>query len=375
MKNWPWKPDPDYRRLIQTLRRKGDPARVPFLELFADPEIIGAVLDEAPAPAKDKIQDRATLNLWVDQRIRFWHCLGYDAFWLGATLSWGRLHSLESGDTAGYPREKRTWVNEQRGRITSWQDFEQYPWPSFKDVDFYPMEYAGRHIPDGMGIIAQIGGVLEPAMWLMGYETFALALYEQPDLVTAIFKRLIEVYAPLAVALVQLDGVIALWMGDDMGYKTGPMISPKHLRAHVFPIQKQIAAIAHAAGLPFLLHSCGNLESVMEDLIEDVGIDAKHSYEDVIEPVEQFCARYGERISVIGGVDMDLLTRGSEEQIRARTRQILTSCAGTGGYILGSGNSLANYIPPENFLAMLDEGWKFNTQSVRRHSTPDHRGK
>lgn len=359
---WPWKPDPDYRRLINTLLRKGDPNRVPFLELFADPEIIGAILEETPAPAKNKIRDRATLDLWVDQRIRFWHILGYDAFWLGATLNWGDFHSLESSDTAGLPRDRRTWVNEQRGRIANWKDFDQYPWPSYSDVDFYPLEFASRHIPDGMGIIAQIGGVLEPVMWLMGYETFAIAIYEQSDLIEAILDRLIEVYAPLASALVQMDGVIALWMGDDMGYKTGPMISPKHLRRFVFPIQKQIAAIAHSAGLPFLLHSCGNLESVMEDLIEDVRIDAKHSFEDVIEPVEQFSARYGDRVSVIGGIDVDLLTRGSEEQVRVRTRQILANLTDTRGYILGSGNSVANYIPPENFLAMLDEGWKYNSE-------------
>jgi uroporphyrinogen decarboxylase len=154
---------------------------------------------------------------------------------------------------------------------------------------------------------------------------------------------------------------MALWMGDDMGFKTGTMISPRHLRKYVFPIQKQIAAIAHQKGLPFLLHSCGNLEAVMEDLINEVGIDAKHSFEDVIEPVEQFSARYGNRIAVIGGVDLDLLARGTEEQIRTRTRQILTACAPSGGYVLGSGNSIANYIPPRNFLAMLDEGWRFNS--------------
>jgi len=363
MENWPWKPDPDFRRLLAALSRNGDPARVPFLELFADQEIMGAVLGEPPAPTKDRIQDRATLNVWLDQKIRFWHYLGYDAFWHGANLSWGKLLPLETGDTASLSREKRTWVDEKRGMVASWEDFEKYPWPTSADVDFYPMEYAIRYTPDGMGIIAQIGGILEPLMWLMGYETFAVALYEQPDLVDAVLNRITEVTVPLASALVKMDRVIALWMGDDMGFKTGPMVSPKHLRKLIFPVQKQIAAVAHQAGIPFLLHSCGNLETVMEDLIDDVGIDAKHSFEDVIEPVEHFSALYGSRVSVIGGVDMDLLARGSEDQVRARTRQILERCAGTGSYILGSGNSIANYIPPENYLAMLDEGCKFNTSA------------
>ena len=137
------------------------------------------------------------------------------------------------------------------------------------------------------------------------------------------------------------------------------MISPKHLRKWVFPIQKQIVSIVHAKGLPFLLHSCGNLEAIMPELIDSVGIDAKHSFEDVIEPVKKFSALYGNRIAVIGGVDMDILARGTEDQVRRRTRQILEACLPSQGYILGSGNSIANYIPPRNFLAMLDEGRKY----------------
>jgi uroporphyrinogen decarboxylase len=115
--------------------------------------------------------------------------------------------------------------------------------------------------------------------------------------------------------------------------------------------------------MPFILHTCGQLQAIMDDLIEDVGIDAKHSFEDVIEPVESIVARYGDRIGIIGGVDLDLLSRGSEEQVRTRTREILTACAPSRGYVLGSGNSIANYIPIDNFLAMLDEGWRFNTQN------------
>jgi uroporphyrinogen decarboxylase len=102
----------------------------------------------------------------------------------------------------------------------------------------------------------------------------------------------------------------------------------------------------------------------MEDLITDVKIDAKHSFEDVIEPVEEFSAQYGKRVAVIGGIDIDLLARGTEEQVRQRTREVLNSCAPGGGYILGSGNSVANYVPLKNFLAMLDEGWKFNHQHL-----------
>lgn len=356
----PWKPDPDYHRLLNALRRQGDPNHITWLELFADPEIKRVVLEETTTLTKEKIKDRADLKAWVDQLIQFWYRLGYDAFWLGPKLTWPGLHSLATQDSATLSRGIRTWVNEKAGKITNWDEFERYPWPAFSDVDFYPLEYAAQRLPEGMAIIGQVSGFLEPVMWLMGYETFATAIYDQPDLVEAMFTRLSEIYLPVARSLVEADGVVALWMGDDMGYKTSTMISPKHLRKYVFPIQKQVCKIAHAKGFPFLLHSCGNLDLIMQDLIDDVSIDAKHSFEDAIEPVERFCDRFGKRIAVIGGVDMDILTRGTEAQVRARTRQILEACASSRGYILGSGNSIANYIQPRNFLAMLDEGYRFN---------------
>ena len=92
----------------------------------------------------------------------------------------------------------------------------------------------------------------------------------------------------------------------------------------------------------------------MPDLIEDVRIDAKHSFEDVIVPVEEFKQRWGARVAVLGGVDVDLLSRGTEEDVRRRTRQILEACAPGGGYACGSGNSITNYMPTGNYLAMIE---------------------
>ena len=102
---------------------------------------------------------------------------------------------------------------------------------------------------------------------------------------------------------------------------------------------------------------------VMDDLIDDVGIDAKHSFEDKILPVEEVYRRWGDRIAVLGGVDMDVLGRGTEERVRARTRQILEVCGVKGtGYCLGTGNSVVNFIPVQNYLAMLDEGSRWNRE-------------
>ena len=98
----------------------------------------------------------------------------------------------------------------------------------------------------------------------------------------------------------------------------------------------------------------------MEDLIKNVGIDALHSFEDACCPIIEFKKRYGNRIAVLGGVDMDKLCRLDEKNLRKYIRDILNECVPGGRYALGSGNSIANYVPVKNYLIMLEEGlmWK-----------------
>ena len=66
------------------------------------------------------------------------------------------------------------------------------------------------------------------------------------------------------------------------------------------------------------------------------------------------------RIALIGGIDVDFLCRSGEQAIRRRVRDTLDVCMDGGGYCLGTGNSVANYIPLDNYLAMVDEGWRYS---------------
>jgi uroporphyrinogen decarboxylase len=95
---------------------------------------------------------------------------------------------------------------------------------------------------------------------------------------------------------------------------------------------------------------------VIEDIIE-IGVDGLHSFEKVIIEPQKFKDRYGRRIGMMGGVDMDNLCRMSEPDLRAYIRELLSVCM-PNRFALGSGNSVSNYVPVDNYLAMLDEGRK-----------------
>ena len=117
--------------------------------------------------------------------------------------------------------------------------------------------------------------------------------------------------------------------------------------------------MAHKKGMPYFLHSCGNVERIMEDLIDYVGIDGKHSFEDAIIPVEKFQEKYGDRTAVLGGVDLNILSAGTPEEIRKRTGYLIETCGAKGRFAVGSGNSIPSYVPAENYLAMIDEALNF----------------
>jgi uroporphyrinogen decarboxylase len=347
-------PQPDFECLRKVLLRQGEPDRVPFVELFADVQIMEAVIGERIVLPEEP--DREAQECALRQVIRFWHESGYDYVTIVCRLELPR-RSLLADDTAALPRPQRAWVDESRGVICSWEDLETYPWPRPEEVDFSSPEIAGRLLPDGMRtIFLGPGGQLENIMWLMSYMGMAMALKDEPVLVEAVAERVGEMLVGIFAAAAEVPGVGALWLGDDMGFKTSTMFSPDDLRRLVFPWQKKLADIAHARDLPFLLHACGNLRAIMDDLIDDVGIDAKHSFEDVIMPVTEAKRLYGHRVALLGGVDVDFLCRASEDEVRAYTRQVIEACAPSGGWALGTGNSVANYIPVRNYLAMLDEG-------------------
>ena len=349
---------PDWEGFLKCILRQKTPDRVHFIELFLDEEVKTALCRRFDI---DKKLDRN--DPWYIQKreIAIQRFLGYDYVVCGPSGLDLPLDWVITEDTAAFSRAGgRKFINEHAGPITSWQDFEAYPWPDPENFSTKELEWYQKHLPDDMCIIGGLtGSFAEYLSWLMGYETLCYALYDQKDLVEAIFSRYLALAQYETKLALEFDRVKIIWGSDDMGYRAGPLISPSSMRQFVLPGHKSLAQLSHDAGRPYILHSCGKLDTIMDDLIEDVKIDGKHSFEDTILDVREAKILWGDRISILGGIDMDFLCRANEQDIRQRVRETLEICLPAGGYCLGTGNSVANYIPLDHFLAMLDEGRKF----------------
>jgi uroporphyrinogen decarboxylase len=232
--------------------------------------------------------------------------------------------------------------------------FEAYQWPDPDAFDYSRLDCAAALLPPGMKVIVPGPcGVLENVTALVGYENLCAMLHEDPllaaDIFEAVGSRLLRYYELCAF----YPTVGALIGNDDWGFKSQTMLSPTQMRRYVFPWYRRIVQVIHDAGKPAILHSCGCLAAVMEDIIEDMRFDARHSYEDAIEPVEEAYERWGARLAILGGIDVDFIVRSAPEDITRRSRAILERSAARGGYALGTGNSVPEYVPDEHYFAMI----------------------
>ena len=324
------KPCPDFAQLEKVLWGESKPDYVPFYELFVNVEMMEQVLGHS-VPAR------------ADATAEFYYKAGYDYVPVWPTIPLVRGNRVDTSQ--GFP-------------IRDWRTFDSYPWPDPSSVTFHDFDAVESILPAGMKTIGQTGSVFETTEDLLGYEQMCVLMFDNMPLVEAVIERLGAILEIAYRGMIELELVGAVVISDDLGHKTQTMVSPAFLRSHIFPWYRRIAEFAHRLGKPCILHSCGQLSSVMDDLIQDVGIDAKHSYEDAILPVTEFAKQYGDRVSILGGFDMDRLCSSTPDEVRAHTRFLLEELGTTGRYALGSGNSIPGFVPVQNYLAMLDEGWK-----------------
>jgi uroporphyrinogen decarboxylase len=347
--------------IYDAVTRRRIPAVVPLYEHFADDQIIEKIMGyDFSRVESGKFEGQ--LELW-QKRITFYQQMGYAYVPVEMAPSFAIRQDLFSADTALYSKGNRGWVNEHEGVIHGMPYLENPAnWPEGEQAFDYSMfEALAGLVPEGMKIIGGAsGGPFEHASFMMGLEPLSMAVYDDPSMVELLFERIGKSLVEIATRLVKLDKLGIYRFGDDLGYKTATMFSPAQLRKYVFPWSKKVVEVVHQAGKPFLLHSCGQLEKVMDDLIDDVKIDAKHSFEDVIMPVTEAKRRWGSRVAIMGGIDMDFICRHSPSEIMERTKQVMDFCSQGGGYAIGTGNTVVNYVPVENYLAMLKAAADFN---------------
>lgn len=232
--------------------------------------------------------------------------------------------------------------------------FNEYQWPDVNNADFSIINKAGKYLhKDAKFVVFSHDGILENTIGIMGFDNLCYLIYDEEDLVEDVFNEVGKRIEEYFTACLEYDEVGAIICNDDWGFNTQTMLPPSLLRKYVFPWYKRIVEKAHRKGKLAILHSCGYYYDIIDDVINDMKFDGRQSYEDKIVPVEKAYDELHPKLAVIGGMDVNFLARASSEEVYNRCRKMIEKTKKSGGYALGSGNSVPDYIPNENFIAML----------------------
>lgn len=337
---------PDYNHILDAASNR-KPRRVPLYEHGLDPAVMEPLLGKP---------------FW-DMRFSGDHADRVEAF--RRFFEFGAMHGydaipVELGATA-VVQGGEGLCGRRPALFMSKEEIERFPWhelkPKYLELFAGQFQAMSEARPPGMKAIGGIGnGIFEVAQDFVPLMELPFLSADDPDGYELLWTRIGDLFVELWSWLLQryADDFVVFRMGDDLGYRSSTMLSPADIRRHIIPQYKRVVEMVHARGKPFLLHSCGCIFSVMDDIIREVKIDAKHSNEDPIAPFKRWLDDYNDRIGLFGGVDMDFLCRADEKSVRERTHEVLRLAEGYRGFALGSGNSIADYVPPQNFLAMTE---------------------
>lgn len=335
---------PDYTNLIQVLSNRRS-VRLSLYEHHIDAPFISKVLGEELSAENLNANE---LTEYYRKVIGFWKDMTYDGFDFEAAIC--DILPGHGAIMGGMP-----------GPIQTRHDFENYPWQEipaiFKEKYTPHFEAIRKSLPRGMKAYGGCGyGIFEASQDLVGYEPLCVMQCLDPDLFNDLFVRIGDLWVELWNWVIgnYHDLFVFYRMGDDLGHKTSTMLDPKVVRQYILPQHKRIIDLVHASGKKFLLHSCGNIFPLMDDIIA-MGIDAKHSNEDQIAPFMEWIEKYSGRIGLFGGFDLNLLVLNKPEDIfQTVFKQGTIFRAKANGYGLGSGNSIPEYIPVDGFMAMIE---------------------
>lgn len=338
--------------------RQGEGDRVPLFEMSVHGDHKAAILGHRIQGLQDEVD--------------FWRAAGYDFVsaragvrsvvrgYHPAVKAWRAAR----GEAWGQAQGAGGWVAEEAAFIHDRRDFAEFPWPEpealggypdYEDLDGYLVALA-RLLPAGMKLLLQLGYVFMGAWQIMGFENYCLKLADDPGLVRDLHDWLGSSQLAVLEMLLQHDCLGTVWLPDDLCYNTGSVVAPGVFRQYVYPWYERIVARCHQAGIPVGLHSDGDLGRILPDLVA-CGFDAIHPFEPPMNDIVAVKRQWGDRIAVAGGIDLkETLCQGTPAAVEAEVRRQAAALAPGGGWLLGSSNSIPDFVPVENYRALLAAG-------------------
>ena len=132
----------------------------------------------------------------------------------------------------------------------------------------------------------------------------------------------------------------------------GPELLPSELfEKYALPYEKKVVEIAHAAGIPYVLHICGNTDIIMDQMIKNGADGLELDYK---TNSNMAFKKMKDKVTFFGNIDPSgIMALGTDEMVRQSTLELLDVFSGTNRFVLNTGCALPSNTPEENIMAFI----------------------
>jgi methylmalonyl-CoA mutase cobalamin-binding domain/chain len=348
---------PDIQRLLAAFKRKRID-RVPNFEVLIEDQHVqkllgrhaGNTLSFGGDPAKGVSEGEGARPMKSADYIEVCKIIGQDAMIVEAIWTPFKRRKPD-GSTGGLIADRS---------IKSRADFEKHVvLPDEADIEakmVFVREYRQALDASGtkIGICVLFGAFFQTLYeFVIGLEDTMKLVYEDRDFIDHVLDISADWCAKFCAAAVK-NGVDFIWTADDVAFKTGMFLPPALMRELWLPKLQRIHAPALAAGKPIMFHSDGNVDELVPMLLE-AGVDCLNPLDPYGVDYREIKRKFGDRLCLSGNIDIEFpLAHGTPEDVEKDVKAHMDALKPGGGYVCGSSHSIVNYVPYENFIAMLN---------------------
>lgn len=345
---------PNINRLLATFRGE-IPDRVPYFEVLIEDKHVEHILGKsagntlgASGDAAKGTSDEVAAARPMDPKdyIQVCRAVGQDAMIIEAL--WAPLRKMEEDGTLHI-------INDRS--IKSRNDLKNVIPPRKEDIDVkvgFIKEYLEAAKGTNIGVTLLTGSFFQTNYeFVVGLTDFMVKIVEDLEFVEELMDIAVDYYVKLVKAACEA-GIHFLFAADDVAYKSGLFVRPELFKKIWRPRAEKIFAPALKKGIPVMFHSDGKLDSIMDMLI-DMGVSCIHPMDPYSIDYRDYKKRYGSRIALAGNIDIEFpLVKGTPEDVRRDVIEHLKVMKPGGRYVFCSSHSIVNYIPVENYEAMIN---------------------
>jgi uroporphyrinogen decarboxylase len=260
------------------------------------------------------------------------------------------------------------------GSITI-KDIVNFPWPDPTDPGYTRglrqrlLDY--RENTDYAIVLRLPSVFVHTTQYVRGFEDWFIDLAADKKLAGALFDAVTEQSTAMTEEILKVGGDLAdvVYTSDDMGFQTGPMVSPELYRELFKPRHKKFFDTVKKNTSAFIhFHCCGSIYKLLDDII-DLGVDVIHPVQVAAKDMDSsiLAPEFGDRLSFWGGIDTQkVLPNGTTEEVKAEVKRRIRDFAPGGGYILGAVHDIQPDVPVENIIAMYEAGREYGRYPIAR---------